>query len=69
MTKLPFSLSSKTSTTKKNIETKTVCVRHLESLLTEEVIAIIKPKRLHILCKGEKFDRINARERKSRSEI
>ena len=26
-------------------------------MLTEEVIAMIRPKRLHVLCKGEKFDK------------
>ena len=26
-------------------------------MFTEEVVSMIKPKRLHILCRGEKFDK------------
>lgn len=41
-------------------------IRELEKILTDEVIAMIKPKRLHVLCKGEKFDKINSKEKKSK---
>lgn len=37
--------------------------RDLERILTEEVMAMIRPKRLHVLCKGETFDKINLREK------
>ena len=40
-------------------------IKELKRILTEEVISMIKPKRLNVLCKGEKFDKINRNNKKS----
>ena len=44
-------------------------IKELKRILTEEVISMIKPKRLNVLCKGEKFDKINRNNKKSNRKL
>ncbi|CAF0707655.1 unnamed protein product [Brachionus calyciflorus] len=41
-------------------------IKELEKILTDEVILMLRPKRLSVLCKGEMFEKINLKEKKSR---
>lgn len=40
--------------------------RELEKILTDEIMDTIRPKRINVLTKGEKFDRINLKEKRIR---
>lgn len=40
--------------------------RELEKILTDEIMDAIRPKRMNVLTKGERFDRINLKEKRIR---
>ena len=42
-------------------------IRHLEKQFTQEILDAVRPKRLHVLCKGEKFDKIQSGRRNKRN--
>lgn len=46
-----------------------VAKRELEKILTDEIMDTIRPKRLNVLIKGEKFDRINLKEKRIRRKL
>ncbi len=39
-------------------------IKQAEKILTEEVLQMLKPKRMNVLIKGEKFDKIQAKDKK-----
>ena len=39
-------------------------IKQVERILTEEVQLVIKPKRMNLLIKGEKFDKVQVKDRK-----
>lgn len=41
-------------------------VKELEKILTDEIMDAIRPKRINVLTKGERFDRINLKEKRIR---
>ena len=43
--------------------------RQVKKILTDEVISIIKPKRMFVLCKGESFYKVNSKDKKSTKRI
>lgn len=39
--------------------------RQIKKILTDEVISMIKPKRMFVLCKGDSFYKINSKDKKT----
>ena len=43
--------------------------RQVKKILTDEVISMIKPKRMFVLCKGESFYKVNSKDKKTTKRI
>lgn len=48
----------------KNDKSNREPIKQVEQILTEEVIQMIKPRRMNVLIKGERFDKIQSKDRK-----